>query len=73
MREAELQLLRKDGMTDLIPLYITRPDSDGDTAQWGVTPRMAVVVILIVTVNFLLWGTVGIVYASKLLIGAFGG
>lgn len=43
-----------------IPFYVTRANADGVIGSWGVSPRVAVAVILVVVINFFGWALYGI-------------
>lgn len=51
-----------------VPFYVTRRNADGEIATWSVNAWIALAIIFVVSLNIVLWGTVGLVAALGILL-----
>lgn len=50
-----------------IPIHVTRKTADGTIGHWSVNAWLALVGLLLVTTNIILWGIVGVIQAVGVL------
>jgi len=51
----------------MAPVYVTRPTADGYIASYSLALYQSLLALLIIWLNVLLWGVIGIIQAIRVL------
>lgn len=54
-------------LRDSAPIYVTRKTASGETMQYDMSLWMSLVAILLVWVNVMVWGVVGLIVAVRVI------
>lgn len=54
-------------LTDSMPIYVTRKDAGGETGTLSLSIWMPLVAMLLIWVNVIVWGVVGLVVAVEVI------
>ena len=51
-----------------VPIYTTRPDASGDTASYSLSLWMTILVMVLIWVNIVVWGCIGLYEAARVVL-----
>lgn len=55
-------------LVDMMPVYVTRKTADGDTGSLSLSIWMPLFAVLLLWLNVMVWGIVGLVVAVRVLL-----